>query len=211
MPRLEGVNGPMMLYLLLVTAVTSAVPLPSSGEYGQLKLAFSHGHVTGEFYDFRQGNGTEQAPQFSCGFALEGAWKPGTTEAPVLTWWPGEDRLDTRVRGRLMMDGSTATLSLDDNPGGCDMTGDDFKDKAFAEEMTAPRRWLEVREVRSLRAHFSDTPGGPPRHAYVTRGDAVGITGRANAFVHVEYVDGNQPVTGWLPVTDLEPLTVGAH
>ncbi len=196
----------MRLYLLLAAAVTMAAGLPPSGDYGQLKLAFSDGRVTGEFYDYRPGNGTDQAPQFSCGFALVGTWKPGTIEAVVQTWWPNEDAPEARIRGRLLMDGAAATLSLDKNPGGCDMTGDDFKGQPFSNDLSASRNWLEVREVRSSRARFSDAPLGPPRRGYVTRGDIIGIVGRQGAFVHVEYASGNRPVTGWLRAADLAPL-----
>ena len=199
-------NNMTVLYLLLAAAVTPPGGLPPSGDYGNLKLAFSDGRVTGEFYDHRSGNGTDQAPQFSCGFALVGTWKPGTTEAAVQTWWPNEDTPDTRVRGRLTMDGATATLSLDENPGGCEMTGDEFKEQPFSDNLSATREWLEVREVRSQRAHFSDVPGDPPRRNYVTRGDIVGVIGRKGAFVHVEYVGGNRPVTGWFRAADLAPL-----
>jgi hypothetical protein len=199
-------NTMTMLNLLLAAAVTTAGGLPPSGDYGQLKLAFSDGRVTGEFYDYRPGNGTDQAPQFSCGFALVGTWKPGTTEAAVQTWWPNEDTPDTRVRGRLTMDGAAATLSLDENPGGCEMTGDDVKGQPFSDDLSASRDWIEVREVRSPRARFSDVPGGPPRRGYVIRGDIVGVIGRKGAFVHVEYVGGNRPVTGWFRAADLAPL-----
>ncbi len=195
-----------MLYLLLAAAVTTAGGLPRSGDYGLLKLAFSDGRVTGEFYDYRPGNGTDQAPQFSCSFALVGTWNPGTTEAAVQTWWPNQDTPDTRVRGRLTMQGSVATLSLGKNPGGCEMTGDNFKEQPFSDDLSAPRDWLEVREVRSPRAHFSGAPGGPPRGGYVTRGDIVGVIGRKGAFVHVEYVGGNRAVTGWFGAADLAPL-----
>ncbi len=123
----------------------------------------------------------------------------------MLTWWPGDDPPDERIRGRLTVQGGTATLSLDADPGGCDMTGETFKATPFSEDLGTRRAWLEVREVRSARAHFSDNPGGAPRPSYVTRGDAVGITARAGAFAHVEYVDGRQVVQGWLPDTDLQP------
>ena len=194
----------MIHFLLAAAAVASAAPLPASGDYGQLKLAFSGGRVSGAFNDARVGNGTGQAPQFTCGFALTGAWKPGNTQAPVLTWWPGDDPPDERIRGRLTVRGGTATLSLDENPGGCDMTGDDFKGMPFSDALGTKRSWLELREVHTPRAHFSDTPGGAPRRGYVTRGDVVGITSRTGGFVHVEYVDGRQPVQGWLRETDLE-------
>ncbi len=196
-----------MIHLLLAAAVASAAPLPASGDYGQLKLAFSGGRVSGEFNEARVGNGTDQAPQFTCGFALTGAWKPEDRQAPILTWWPGDDPPDERIRGRLTVRGGTATLSLDENPGGCDMTGEDFKGMPFSEELETRRSWLELREVRSPRAHFSDTPGGAAKRAYVTRGDVVGITSRTGGFVHVEYVDGRQPVQGWLRETDLEAAT----
>ena len=194
-----------MIHLLLAAVVASSAPMAASGEYGQLKLAFSSGRVSGEFNEVRMGNGTDQAPQFSCIFALTGAWKPGVTQAPVLTWWPGDDPPDERIRGRLTVRDGTATLSLDENPGGCEMTGEDFKATPFSEDLRTKRPWLELREVRSLRAHFSDTAGGAPTRGYVTRGDVVGITSRIGGFVHVDYVDGRQPVQGWLQETDLEP------
>lgn len=199
-------NTLRMLYLLLAASVTMAAGLPPSGDYGHLKLAFFDGRVTGEFYDYRPGNGTDQAPQFSCGFALVGTWKSGTTEAAVQTWWPNEDTPDTRIPGRLTMGGTAATLSLDASPGGCDMTGDNFREQPFSDELSVCRDWLEVREVGSPRAQFSDVPGGPPRRGYVTRGDIVGVIGRKGAFVHVEYVGGSQPVTGWFRAANLAPL-----
>ena len=185
--------------------VAPAPAYPSSGEYGPMKLAFADGQVTGSFKETRMGNGTEEAPQFSCTFAIAGAWRGGVAAAQVLTWWPGDNSSDERIRGRLSVRGGTATLKLDEDPGGCSMTGEQLKDDGFSEALSERRAWLEVRQIRSARVRFSDTPGGSPRRSYVTRGDIVGVEARAGDFVRVEYVDGSRPVEGWLPVASLEP------
>lgn len=191
-----------MLLALIALAASTA---PASGEYGQLKLAFADGRVTGAFNETRSGGGTEAAPQFSCAFALTGAWRGGDGSAAVLTWWPGDTSADERIPGRLTVRGGTAELKLAEDPGGCAMTGETFKADGFCERLTAARPWREVREVKRARAHLADAPGGPPRRAYVTAGDAIGVLARSGAFVCVQYVDGRRTTEGWLPATELHP------
>ncbi len=191
--------------LPLAAMVAAAAALPASGEYGQLKLAFSGGRVTGAFSEQRMRNGTEAAPQFSCGFALTGAWRGGDGAADVLTWWPGDDPPDQRIPGRLTMRDGRATLKLADDPGGCAMAGESFKADGYAEALTTHRGWREVREVRSSRARLRASPGAPPGRAYVTRGDTVGKIAQVGAFARVQYVDGRRTVEGWLPLSDLQP------
>ncbi len=190
-------------------ATTSAAPAPppASGEYGQLKLAFDGGRVTGTFNETRQGNGTENAPQFSCSFALTGAWRGGDGSAAVLTWWPGDDPADERIPGRLTVRGGNAELKLAEDPGGCSMTGELFKAEGYSERLTLARAWREVREVKRARAHLSDAPGGPPRRGYVAAGDRVGVLARSGAFAHVQFVDGRGVTEGWLPLADLQPAS----
>ncbi len=197
-----------MLDLLLSLALAAAAHVsapPASGEYGQLKLAFADGRVTGAFNETRQGNGTEAAPQFSCAFSLTGAWRGGDGSAAVLTWWPGDNPADERIPGRLTVRGGEAELKLADDPGGCSMTGEQFKAEGYSERLTAARPWSEVREVKRARAHLADAPGGPPRRAYVTAGDLVGVLARSGAFVRVQYVDGRRTTEGWLAAADLQP------
>lgn len=192
-----------MLPALLALAASAA---PASGSYGDdLKLAFADGRVTGVFREARRGNGRRDAPQFSCAFALTGAWRGGDGEAAVLTWWPGETAPDTRIPGRLTVRGGQATLKLADDPGGCLMTGEELKAEGYEGALAVRRGWTEVREVRSPRAHLGDAPGERRGRAYLTRGDAVGVVGRASTYVKVLYVDGRRPVEGWLSEAELFP------
>ena len=195
----------MTLAPALLLLAAAAAGAPASGEYRSLKLAFADGRVTGAFREERMGAGTPSAPQFSCAFALTGAWRGGDGSTEVLTWWPGEDPADQRIAGRLTVRGGAATLKLVDDPGGCAMTGEAFAGEGYSEALSARRPWLEVREVRSRRAAFRASPGGPSGRAYVTRGDTVGVLARAGAFARVQYVDGRRPMEGWLPLTDLQP------
>lgn len=189
----------------------AAAAAPASGEYGRFKLAFAGGRVTGAFSEQRMGNGTEAAPQFSCAFAIAGAWRGGDGAAAVLTWWPGDDPADQRIPGRLTVRGRTATLKLAENPGGCAMTGEELQRDGVSEDLAARRAWVEVREVGSRRAAFRASPGATPGRAYITRGDTVGVLARAGGFARVQYVDGRRPVEGWLPLSDLQPAAPPAR
>ena len=199
--------------VMLSGAANSAWGQAKSGIYGQLTLGVdetvngaAHGAtVTGVFADSRVGNGTDDAPQFTCIFALRGTLVKG--EAAVTTWFPGDAPADKQtITGTLTLTGDTAKLRLKEQPGGCDMTGDEFTKEPYAEPSVKDGAWTAVRMVGASRADFVQAPvNGSSRKGYVVKGDGVVVYRHVGAWADAEYLNGRRPVRGWLRESDLFP------
>ena len=79
----------------LLLALAACWPLPgqaqsaASGQYGSLTLAVRNGEVSGTFTEARGGNGTQDAPQFSCLFQLQGSLRDGRAASESIAATPG--------------------------------------------------------------------------------------------------------------------------
>ena len=168
-----------------------------SGDYGPLALAVSEdGSVHGVFAERRVGNGTTNAPQFSCLFLLEG--RLNGNRGQVETWFPAESE---RIRGTLQL-GEQASLQLEDNHGGCMMTTGDTKNAPY--ELSLGERhsgWIGAGLVIANRAILYPSPISVPgrKRPYLVKFDAVAVLARRSGWIHVEYLEADgKPITGWL-------------
>jgi hypothetical protein len=171
-----------------------------SGLYDNLSIVVSNGEVTGAFNDKRIGNGTETAPQFSCAFMLKG--KLDGNHASIITWIPGDKQT---IAGELTFTPDGATLKLKAAQDGCAMTSGDMVSQAFEVTRGAPGDgWIGLAMVTSKKAIFRKEPGAAAhRTPFVLHYDAVVVLARNGDWVKADYVLGDKPVIGWLPVSDL--------
>ena len=113
---------------IVVLAFASAgvsLAQPSTGSYGPLSLVVQDGAVHGVFSEGRLGNGTDEAPQFSCVFLLQGQLQDGV--AKITSWFPSEP---DRIEGSLKL-GDNPTLQLQENHGGCLMSSGDMVQEPY--------------------------------------------------------------------------------
>ena len=191
--------------VILLAATNGAWAQARSGIYGQLTLGVEGATVTGVFADTRAGNGTEDAPQFSCIFALRGTLVRG--QAAVTTWTPDDSDDNQHIlAGTLTLAGDTAKLQLKEEPGGCAMTSDEFVKDPYEEPSVKHGAWTSVRMVGASQANFSQAPvDGSSRTGYVVKGDGVVVYRHIGAWADAEYLNGRRPVRGWLRESDLFP------
>ena len=79
-------TGAVILFAIVnVLSVSAASAQAKSGLYGNLTLGVDGATVTGAFSDARTGNGTDDAPQFSCLFVLRGVSGGGADGATKVT------------------------------------------------------------------------------------------------------------------------------
>ena len=89
-------TGVAILFAILnALGVSAASAQAKSGLYGNLTLGVDGVTVTGVFSDARPGNGTDDAPQFSCLFVLRGVSGSGADGATKVTVWSPPDTATT--------------------------------------------------------------------------------------------------------------------
>ena len=191
-----------ILVLIAVSAAAGAAwGQVKSGLYGNLTLGVDGAAVTGVFSDYRVGNGTEDAPQFSCLFLLRGTVDGNA--AKVTVWSP--DNQGT-TNGSLTMEKDTAKLSLEGNPPGCAAMGEEFVSKAYEEPSVMDGKWTSVRLVSAASADVVQAPvNGSSRKARLIKGEVVVIFRRIGGWLDGEDVNANRPVRGWVRDSDLAP------
>jgi hypothetical protein len=194
-------KGPLLLALLAalspVTAVAAAPDL--SGQYGPLLLAVTGEVVTGAFSEQRVGNGTDNAPQFSCVFLLQGHLNG--SQAQVVTWYPGQPP----IAGQMTLSADGVSLKLKDNQAGCGMTSGDMVDQAYETTRDSPGvGWIGTRLVAVSRAVLRSSPDVTAPHApYVVQDDAVAVLVIQGDWVKVRYAGPDKASVGWVKATEL--------
>ena len=191
----------------LLLALAAGWPAPgqanpaASGQYGSLTLVVRDGEVSGTFSEARGGNGTQDAPQFSCLFQLRGTLRDG--RGTVQTWSPGGES----IPGQLALEEGAASLVLRDNQDGCLMaTGDMVRQPYRAPLARRGEGWIGATLVAAPRAVINPTPQGSNRRGpYVVEGDAVVVLERRPGWARVRYEAGRAPVTGWVRAGELAP------
>ena len=179
----------------------AAAPASLSGQYGSLLMAVTGDTVTGAFSETRVGNGTDNAPQFSCAFQLTGTLKAG--KAQVLTWYPGQ----APIAGQLTVSPDGVSLKLKDDQPGCAMTEASMVDQAWqsAQDKARPD-WIGTRLIAAARAVIRKTPDAKAgRTPYVVRDDAVAVLAVQGDAVEIAYPGPDKTVTGWVRTSDLTP------
>ena len=175
-----------------------------SGVYDQMLLWVGGGRVAGAYTTSRRGNGSDDAPQFSCAFLLRGRLAAG--QADVTTWTPGEDDV---IPGRLTVAPGGASLRLQQNQDGCGMAIGDMAhaDFTFTRLQESGRDWVGVGMVKDKRAVLHAGPNDDARRVpYLVAYDAVAVLSRRPGWVQVRYY-GEKQVTGWLRTSQLQPDT----
>ena len=88
--------GAVILFAIVnALNVSAASAQAKSGLYGNLTLGVDGATVTGAFSDARTGNGTDDAPQFSCLFVLRGVSGSGADGATKVMVWSPPDSATT--------------------------------------------------------------------------------------------------------------------
>jgi hypothetical protein len=160
--------------------------------------------VTGTFSDARTGNGTDDAPQFSCLFVLRGVSGSGADGATKVTVWSPADSATTD--GTLTFVKDTAKLRLEGDPPGCAATGDEFASATYEEPSVMDGKWSSVRLVSAATADIRQAPvSGSSAKARLSKGDVVVIYRRIGPWREGEDLNARRPVRGWLRVSDLAP------
>ncbi|MDQ1450401.1 MAG: hypothetical protein QOK38_267 [Acidobacteriaceae bacterium] len=195
-----------VILFTIVTAVggSAASAQAKSGLYSNLTLGVDGATVTGVFSDARVGNGTDDAPQFSCLFVLRGVLGSGADGATKVTVWSPPDSATTG--GTLTFAKDTAKLRLDGDPPGCAATGDEFASAAYEEPSVMDGKWNSVRLVSAATAEVRQAPvNGSSAKTRLSKGDVVVIYRRIGSWLEGEDLNARRAVRGWLRASDLAP------
>jgi hypothetical protein len=174
------------------------------------------------FSDARPGNGTEDAPQFSCLFILRGVlageqdsvvkvtvWSPlgGTVAAQLGGLQSGTPRTtNVQTSGTLSFEKDTAKLRLAGDPPGCAATGDTFTSQAYEEPSVKDGKWTSVRLVSAATAEVRQAPvSGSSAKTRLSKGDVVVVYRRIGPWLEGEDLNAQHAVRGWLRESDLAP------
>jgi hypothetical protein len=205
-PRRSPAISETMKILSILAIAAALAPLqaaaaaPSlSGQYGPLLIAVQGDVVTGAFSETRAGNGTDNAPQFSCAFQLAGTLKAGN--AQVVTWYPGQ----APIAGQLSLSSDGVSLTLKADQGGCAMTDSSMVDQPWQSTRdSAGPDWIGTRLIVAAKAVLRSGPDAKPgRTPYVVRDDAVAVLATQGEAVEISYPGASKPVVGWVRATEL--------
>ena len=202
---MRATAGAAILFTIAAAAgLSGAFAQAKSGLYGNLTLGVDGTTVSGVFSDARPGNGTEDAPQFSCLFVLRGTLGAGSNDAVKVTVWSPPDAATTS--GTLAFEKDTAKLRLEGDPPGCSATGDEFASEAYEEPSVMDGKWASVRLVSVASADVREAPvdSSSPR-TRLTKGDVVVIYRRIGPWLEGEDLNARRRVRGWLRERDLAP------
>jgi hypothetical protein len=198
-------TGAVILFAIVnALGVSAASAQAKSGLYGNLTLGVDGATVTGAFSDARTGNGTDDAPQFSCLFVLRGESGSGADGATKVTVWSPPDSATTS--GTLTFVKDTAKLRLEGDPPGCAATGDKFASAPYEEPSVMDGKWSSVRLVSAATAEVRQAPvNGSSAKARLSKGDVVVIYRRIGPWLEGEDLNARRAVRGWLRASDLAP------
>jgi hypothetical protein len=205
-PRRSPAISEAMKILSILAIAAALAPLQAAaaapslaGQYGPLLIAVQGDAVTGAFSETRVGNGTDNAPQFSCAFQLAGTLKAG--KAQVVTWYPGQ----APIAGELSLSSDGVSLTLKADQGGCAMTEASMVDQPWQSTRdSAGPGWIGTRLVAAAKAVLRSGPDAKPgRTPYVVRDDAVAVLATQGEAVEISYPGASKPVVGWVRATEL--------
>jgi hypothetical protein len=205
----------ILLALATAAGLSAACGQAKSGLYGNLTLGVNGTAVTGVFWDARPGNGTEDAPQFSCLFILRGVLAGEQDSVAKVTIWSPPDSATTsgtprttnvQTSGTLTFEKDTAKLRLAGDPPGCAATGDTFTSQAYEEPSVKDGKWTSVRLVSATTAEVRQAPvSGSTAKTRLNRGDVVVVYRRIGPWLEGEDLNAQRAVRGWLRESDLAP------
>jgi hypothetical protein len=188
----------------MAAGLNGAFAQAKSGLYGNLTLGVDGTTVTGVFSDARAGNGTEDAPQFTCLFVLRGTVGGGPDDAAKVTVWSPPDAATTN--GTLAFEKDTAKLRLEGEPSGCSATGDEFAAESYEEPSVMDGKWTSVRLVSVASADVREAPvDSSSTRTQLTKGEVVVVYRRIGPWLEGEDLNARRRVRGWLRDRDLAP------
>jgi hypothetical protein len=220
---MRATRGAAVLFAIATAAgLNGAWAQAKSGLYGNLTLGVDGTTVTGVFSDARAGNGTEDAPQFSCLFVLRGRLGSGPNDSVKVTVWSplggviaaqlggaqanGTQTSNIQTSGTLMFEKDTAKLRLEGDPPGCSATGDEFASEAYEEPSVLEGKWTSVRLVSAASADVREAPvDGSSARTRLTKGDVVVVYRRIGPWLEGEDLNARRRVRGWMRERDLAP------
>jgi hypothetical protein len=198
----------ILFTLATATGLSAACGQARSGLYGNLTLGVYGTAVTGVFADARPGNGTEDAPQFSCVFVLRGVLAGEQDSIVKVTVWSPPDSATTSgtTTGTLTFEKDTAKLRLAGDPPGCAATGDAFASQAYEEPSVKDGKWISVRLVSAATAEVRQAPvSGSTARTRLNKGEVVVVYRRIGPWLEGEDLNAQRTVRGWLRASDLAP------
>jgi hypothetical protein len=168
----------------------------AAGQYGSLSVAIRDGRVYGVFSEARIGNGTDDAPQFSCIFLLQG--RLTGSMAAIDTWFPGDPK---RIAGTLDLGGDPG-IRLSENQDGCAMTSGDMVGQIYPLTLDARHDdWIGTGIVTAARAVLRPKPIETPKtkHPYLVKFDPFAILESQHGWVRIAYLgETERLVSGWV-------------
>lgn len=184
-----------------------------SGQYDDgLNLAYdpSTKQITG-FFAMERGD-DHGHPQFSCEFYIEGKLENGW--AKIKTYFPPDSKTlvvpaDDTINGLLVVQkNGNVSIKLNDEHGGCQMTGETFKDSPVEFSKSKVKPWISIRYVRSDKTYFYSAPDeGSRGKAYLVKGDIVYLSKKDAQWIFATYVNQTgKDIKGWLKAEDINKL-----
>jgi len=182
-------------------AIAADAPAARSGQYEALLIAISGDKLSGVFSEQRVGNGTNDAPQFSCVFTISGTLRGD--HADITTRMPD---MSTTIAGTIDFTNEGLGLTLKESHGGCDnVSGDMTREPFTLSRVSEGKDWTGVALIRARKVVLNADPAPTTRRKpYLVGDDPVAILGRKGDWIKASYVAGEKPVTGWVKASDLD-------
>ncbi len=182
-----------------------------SGNYSELHLAFNpQNNVITGYYENGTGDNGAGGPQFSCVFYMEG--KMVNNEAKIKTYAPLDEfpaDNDDLISGNLsVVSNKKVIIKLQDDHGGCNTMGENFKDSTEEFTLEKKQRWIEIRYIIATKAFFykSDNEASK-RMAYLIKGNIVYVDKIEGAWLHCTYLgDKRHCIQDWIKAEDVNVI-----
>ena len=189
-----------LISVLACSPLAQAADLKSGAYEGLLIAVAPSGRLVGR-YSERQGEGVVK----SCTFNLKGQTRTGGA-AQVEAWAEGTS---TRLAGRLtaQSDGGVAlTLPHARDLPGCGLVLPPLVDTELDLDRTQTGAWTDLVRVTAPKAALEPRPGAHEGHAYVVRGDVLGVLSRRADQLQVAYPSGAHARQGWVDARSVGPV-----
>lgn len=175
----------------------------TSGDYAQLHLAINpqDSVVTGYYEDGTRIRDTG-GQQFACIFYIEGKLVDST--AKIRTYFPTDDK--HIIAGELhIVSNQKVSIKLQDDPGGCRMTGLRLKDTTEVFTLDKKQTWQAIKYITADRASFYAADNeGSKENAYMIKGDIVYIDKIKSPWLHCTYINAKgDSAENWIRAVDV--------
>ena len=187
-------------FLVLSSPVIAQI---NSGDYGELKIAFSPNNriVTGYYENYSGHDEATLKPKFSCIFYFIG--QLASSKAVISSYYP----LDTtKIIGMFeLADSNGVQIKFPKEHGGC-WNVQHFADGPVEFKLQQKMSWIEIRYATKDRVHFhSGPPSSSTQSDFIMKGDIVYVSKIIDQWAYCTYY-GIKETTGWLRLSDLNEL-----